>query len=1017
MKKITCTALAVVLSSSFVMVSAQKTKQDSAKTTDIEGVVVTALGIKREKKALGYASQEVKAEALFSGTTNTGNISDALSGKVAGLQINSNSNFGGSTNMVIRGIKTLSPGSGPLVVIDGSPVNNSATYTGNMNGGVDYGNGLADINQEDIESINVLKGAAASALYGEKGLNGVILITTKNGKGKEDNSWGVTLNSSVQAGFIDKSTFPTYQTKYGEGYYDPTSKAGWWAYGTTNGVNNANFGDDASWGPAFNPNLLVRQWDSFDPTSPNYGKATPWVAAKNGPIKFFDTPVSYINSITLSKGQKGNNFLLSWDNNKSNGLLPNSDMNKNTITGKINYDLTSKLHATVFTTLTVQNTQGRNGAGYNDNIISGFRQWWPVNVDLISLRDAYERNIAAPSAANNYGNVTWNRNSATDGTPAFWNNPYFQRYQSYNSDTRTRTWAYAQLVYDIDKHVNILGKASYDNTSVLIENRLAVGSYPNAMISLSGKNANSGYYRWNFTNRLMNFDLMANFKYDITSDIGFTGTAGGAMSRSDYNSIQASTEGGLNIPNIYSLANSKGAMLAPVENQYRTMTTSAYALASFDFYKIFYLDGSVRRDKSSVLPANNNAYTYWSVSGSLIMSELLKLQGGVVDFWKIRGNYATVGGAGLPYQLGYSYNTYAVYGSTAVITPPTSYPNPNLKPQNSKEYEVGTEIQMFKNRVSFDGAYYNTRTFDQILALSISAGSGQNTAVVNAGRIDNKGVELHLGLVPIKSKDFTWSLDANWSKNINKVVALTPDVKTYSLVSMVGGTTVVAKEGHAWGDIVGTDYVYLNGQKVVDPTTGLYLKSDNTQTIGNVMPKWLGGLRNTFTYKGLSLSFLIDVRHGGDIYSSDLYYGLASGMYPETAVDGYRTAVKTLPGVNPNGQTNTTPVAAAYNPAGYTNNVGDSYSWDPNKRFVYDGSFVKLREASITYNLPKSLLANTFINEAKVGIVGRNLWIIHKNLPYADPESTQMGGLYAYGNSIGTLPTTREIGVNVTFKF
>lgn len=1010
MKKLTASLLVLVLSSSIAVANAQQ-KNDTIKTKEIEGVVVTALGIKREKKSLGYASQEVKASELFGGTTNTGNVASQLSGKVAGLNVNANSNFGGSTNLVIRGIKSLD-GANPLIVIDGSPVNNISTSSGDRNGGFDLGNALSDINQEDIESINVLKGAAASALYGERGLNGVIVITTKNGKGKDDGSWGVTLSSSVQTGFIDKSTFPTYQNKYGGGY-DPS-----FYYGDdANGNHFVNFGEDASWGPAYNSNLLVRQWDSFDPTSPNYGKATPWVAAKNGPIKFFETPVSYINSITLNKGSKGNNFSLTYDNNMSNGLMPNSDLRKNTLSAKFNYDLTPKLHATVYSTLTLQDTKGRNETGYNDNIMSGFRQWWQTNVDLEALKQSYFNNVANPTAANNYGNVTWNRVDDGNGKPAFWNNPYFTRYQNYQSDNRTRTFSYAQLVYDVNEHINIIGKLSYDNTSVLYERRLAQGSYPQNF-GLSLKNAPSGYWRVNFTQREINYDLMANYKYDITDGINISGVVGGNVRRNYFDYIEASTEGGLINRGIYSLENSKANVLPPYENTYSTQTGSVYATASIDFYKYFYLDGTYRYDQSSTLPSGNNKYGYASVSGSLILSELLKLNNSVVNFWKIRGNYAEVGGTADPYKLQYSYRTAGIFaGSVNLYTPVLTYPNNNLKPQRSKEFEVGTEINFLKGRIVFDAAYYNTRTFDQLISPFISPGSGQSAATINAGQINNNGIEAHLGITPIKTTNFNWTMDLNWSRNRSKVVDLSPGVNSYLLANLVGGASIVANVGNAWGDIYGTDYTYINGQKVIDPNTGTYVLNRN-QVIGNVLPEWTGGIRNSVSYKGFSLSFLIDIRKGGDVYSSDMYYGLSSGLYPETAVDGYRSAVVTLQGVNPNGQVNTTPVNQTAFPAdGYRNNPYDSYSLAPGKRFVYDGSFVKLREASIGYMLPKSLLQNTFINEAKVSIIGRNLWIIHKNLPYADPESTQMGGIFSYGSSIGSLPTTREVGVNVTFKF
>ncbi|MCS3870200.1 hypothetical protein J3D55_003116 [Chryseobacterium ginsenosidimutans] len=423
----------------------------------------------------------------------------------------------------------------------------------------------------------------------------------------------------------------------------------------------------------------------------------------------------------------------------------------------------------------------------------------------------------------------------------------------------------------------------------------------------------------------------------------------------------------------------------------------------------------------STLPKENNKFTYASVAGSLILSELLKSDKSIMNFWKIRGNYAEVGGTADSYQLNYTYYTAGYFntgnGNVNIYRPQTILNNENLKPQRSKEFEFGTEVHFFRDRIIFDGAYYDSKTIDQLIRPDISAGSGSLGAAINAGQINNKGIELHLGVTPFKTKDFSWEIDANWARNRSKVVELDEGLQVYQLTSLVGGASIVASVGNQWGDIYGSDYAYLNGEKVVDPATGLY-QTESGKVIGNVQAKWTGGLRNSFRYKDFSLSFLIDVRHGGDVFSSDMYYGLASGLFPETAVDGYRTNIPVLAGVNPNGQVNTTPVnTAVIDPNEYGNNPNDGYAIVPDKRFVYDGSFVKLREASITYSLPKSLIANTFMNDAKVSIVGRNLWIIHKNLPYADPESSQMGGLFSYGSSVGSLPTTREIGVNFTFKF
>lgn len=1006
MKKLTASVLAVVLSSTFVVANAQQ-KKDTVKTQDIEGVVVTALGIKREKKSLGYASQEIKADVLSDGTTNTGNIASQLSGKVAGLQVNTNNNFGGSANLLIRGVKSLGGGS-PLIVIDGSPVNNSTTY----GSAVDYGNALADINQDDIASINVLKGAAASALYGERGLNGVIVITTKNGRGKDDGSWGVTLSTAVQAGQIDKSTFPEYQTEYGAGYGGSTGVLGDDFYTGTGpgGLYNVNFPEDASWGPKFDPNLKVYAWDYFDPTSPNYNKATPWVAAKNGPIKFFDTPFSFSNSVSLAKGTKDKNINLSFDNLQQNGLMPGSKINKNTFSVKLNYDLTDKLHTSVYSTLNLQNTAGRATTNYSDNIITGYREWWQVNVDVLQQKRAYEQS--------GHQNISWNRKSATNSTAIFWNNPYFQALENQTTDRRTRTFSYASLTYDFSKNISLMGKVSYDNSNLFIENRLAVGSIPQGF-GQSGNNVGSGYARQNITRNEINYDLLLNYKFDVTDKINLSGVVGGNVRRNYFTSIYNSTEGGLVVPGLYALSNSLGATSAPLENEFTTESNSLFATASFDFYKIFYLDGTYRVDKSSTLPQGNNVYGYPSVTGALIVSEFFKPSW--LNFWKVRANYAEVGGTAPAYYTTNTYTATGIFGTTGLFGSQTTLPNADLKSQKSKEVEVGTEIHILRDRITLDVAAYKTKTLNQIISLPISRASGLYFANINAGQIDNKGIEVQLGLTPIKSQNFTWQIDANWSKNENKVISLlhnaTTDVSNILLGSYQGGVSLNATEGYAFGTLIGSDYQYINGQPVISATTGRYLKSAANGVIGNTTPDWIGGVRNTFNYKSISLSFLIDVRQGGDIFSLDQYYGLATGLYPETAANGVRENGIVWPGVNPNGQVNQT---TTINPTAFGSL--DGYARMPAKRFVYDGSYVKLREASISWNLPKSLIAGTFLTDAKISLVGRNLWIIHKNLPYADPEAVVGGSVNGIetgnpGFSVGSLPTTRDFGVNLTVKF
>ncbi|WP_407490267.1 SusC/RagA family TonB-linked outer membrane protein [Elizabethkingia anophelis] len=990
MKKLTNSLLAVVLSSTFVMVSAQKTKQDTAKTKEIEGVVVTALGIKREKKSLGYSSQEIKADAITKGTTNTGNVASQLSGKVAGLQVNTNNNFGGSSNLVIRGYKSLSGGN-PLIVIDGSPVNNS-TNSG-YSGQYDYGNFLSDINQEDIESINVLKGAAASALYGERGLNGVIVITTKSGKGKDDNRWGVTINTGGNFGFVDKSTFPEYQNQYGGGY----------APGYNFGKDYTNYNDDASLGPKYDGHM-VYFWDSFDPTSSNYGKMRPYVAAQHTPADFFETASNYTNTLSLQKSGDKGSILINYTNQLMTGVLPNSDLRKNTVSAKFDYKLTDKLTATVYSSLTLQDTKGRNETGYSDNIASSLRQWWNTDSDMYLLRDAYNRTGK---------NVSWNRKSPTNGAAAYWDNPYFQRYQSYQSDDRTRIFSYAMLNYKFSKNVNATAKLSIDNVDLLVENRLAVGSVPRGW-GQSGQNVTSGYSKQNIKQQEMNFDLFANYKFDLAEGLDLSGMVGGNVRRNYNTNDYTSTEGGLVVPGLYSLANSASTILPTWENSAKLVTAGVYATASLGYKDTYFLDGTYRIDKASTLPKDNRVYGYGSVTGAIVLSNFIKQDW--LSFWKLRGNYAVVGGSAQAYQLQNVYTTIGNYSGTVLYDTPNTLAKSDLKPERSKEFEIGTELQFFKRRLGLDFNYYSSKTTDQIIQLAVSAGTGYSFSVFNAGRIDNKGYEVSLNATPIKSRDFSWDMNINWAKNKSEVVDLN-GVDNYQLNAYQGGVSLNASVGQPFGTLVGTDYVYKNGQRVVGDD-GLWVQSEK-KVIGNITPDWTGGLRNTFSYKGLSLSFLIDVQKGGSTFSTDTSYGYAGGLYADTVGSEWRDPKGVvLPGVKADGSPNTTPIGnGSLNVNNYYSYQPKGYNNAPNSEFVYDTSYVKLREASISYRLPKSILGNTFLEDVTVSLVGRNLWIIHKNVPYADPEAGVTGGLRSRGNSIGLLPTTRDIGFNVTIKF
>jgi TonB-linked SusC/RagA family outer membrane protein len=986
--------------------SANSTTVDVKLTSDatqLESVVVTAMGIKREKKSLGYASQQIKGNELNGGAP-TPNVANLLQGKAAGVEITRNTNFGGSTNVVIRGNKSLTGNNQALWVIDGVPIDNgNSNFTSQQTGGggYDYGNGASDINQEDIETINILKGAAATALYGSRAANGVVMVTTKKGKAKTDNSIGVTFSSGFTNGSIDKSTFPEYQNKYGAGYGFGSSFLG---TGDPTG-DTVDTSNDASYGDAFDPSVLVYQWDASTPYSPNYGKATPWQAAKNDPSTFFSDAHTYTNSITLEKATDKSSLSLSYSNYNQTGIMPNSELKKNQMSARFSQKFTDKLTANVYAAVTLQNTVGRNSTGYNDNIMTSFRQWWETNVDIQDQKDVFFNSGGQ--------NITWNWADPTsvDGlVPAYWDNPYFTRYKNYASDNRTRLISYASLNYEITPWISAMGRVSLDSSNQLQEERRAVGSIATGF-GLSPVDETSGYQRYDLNFQEINYDLMLNFNKKFGEDINLTGVLGSNIRRQNVDNVLASTVGGLVVPDVYALANSRFALPFPVENKNESGVNGLYAQGTIGYKSTYFLDASVRRDVSSTLPKGNNSYVYPAVSGALVFSNLIKVDW--LSFGKFRVNYAEVGNDADPLSLVNTYTRSSNFQSQPVYSVPNTNKNPNLKPERTNSFEVGLETSFLKNRLGIDLTYYKTKSVDQIVSAAVSSASNVTNAVVNGGTINNEGFEIQLTGTPIKINNFSWDITVNWSNNKSTVVALPEGLENLQLGDFQGGVTSNATPGEPYGTLKGTDYIYTNGQKTVDQTTGRYIiTSTSDKNIGNINPDWIGGIRNKFNYKNVSLGFLIDTQKGGDIFSLDMYYGLATGLYKETAVGDIRENGIVNAGVKPDGSPNT---MSTVDPGDFSNNYG--YLAQPNKAFIYDASYVKLREVSISYNFPKKLLDRTFIKDATLSILGSNLWIISKNLPYADPESGLSSGSRSRGYSVGSLPTTRDIGFNLTFKF
>ncbi len=972
----------------------------------LQEVVVTSLGIRRTRNQVPYAAQQLAGDEVSKARTN--NFVQNLSGKVAGLDIKQTNTLGGSTNVILRGSKSITGDNQALFVIDGVPLNNANTNTANQRtgrGGYDYGNAAADVNPDDIATITVLKGAAASALYGSQGANGVILITTKRGA----RGLNVTINSGITMGKIDKKTFVTYQKEYGAGYgafyEDPTH---YFLYRDVDGDGTNDlivpFLEDASYGAPFDPNLMVYHWDAFDPNSPNYLQKRPWVAASNDPSKFFETAWSSNQSISIDGATDRGGFKLGYTRNDDRGVLPNSKVTKNLVNFGGTYNVLSKLTAGASINFSNIEGKGRYGTGYDDkNLMTNFRQWWETNVDVKEQKDAYLRNEGA--------NVTWNWKDPDNLVPNFWDNPYFTRYKNFESDSRNRYFGNVNLNFKPVTWLNIMGRVSLDSYDELQEERQAFGSV-----------TTSSYTRFNRAYRETNYDLLANMDKNFSEDVNFKALLGFNLRRQFTSSIRAATNGGLIVPEVYALSNSLNTPNAPVEFEGTREVNGIFAGATVTWRDMLTLDATIRRDQSSTLPEESNTYYYPSVSAGFTFSKLLPTVNWL-SYGKLRANYAQVGNDGPLFSVLDVYATIPPFGSNPQSSVTANKNNQDLVPERVRSYEVGLEMAFLKNRIGFDVSYYYAKSIDLITPLIVSTATGYTSKIQNAGTVRNQGIEATLNVSPVQKRDFAWNVTLNFARNRNKVLELSEGAENLVLGDFQAGVSLNATIGQPYGTIRGSNYVFTEDdkgipQKTVSQTTGRYLISPaSNEVIGNANPDWSGGISNSLRFKSFTFGFLIDTRQGGDLFSLDLFYGMGTGLYPETVGlndlgNPSRSPVASgggiiLPGVSPGGAANTFRRANSEGTLGYR---------QPAAVGIYDASYVKLREVSLSYTLP-----TTFVNRLKyfkgidVSLVGRNLWIIDKELPYADPEENiSSGNLQGYQS--GAYPTTRTFNLNLRLR-
>lgn len=974
-------------------------------------VVVTALGVNRNRNQMPYAVQTIKGDDVAK--IRTPNFVQGLSGKIAGLNIQQGNAMGGSTNITLRGIRSITGDNQALFVVDGVPyanasgtrnilnTTNSAQRTGG--GGYDYGSTAADFNADDIETITVLKGAAASALYGSQGANGVILITTK----KATRGLGVTVNAGGSLGMLDKSTFPKYQRLYGGGYAaDKDDATGFFYEDDLDGDGTpdliAPVSDDASYGHRFDPNLMVLQWDALIPGTAGYLKKRAWMAPENNPDAFFRKATASNFSVFVDGGSDKGSFKVGLTRNDEKGIIENSRIVKNLVNISASFNPVPKLTFSAAANYTNIQGKGRWGTGYDGsegkNIMTSLRQWWQTNVDILQQKDAYflERK-----------NRAWNTASYDDLSPYYWDNPYWTIYENYQDDTRNRFFGNVSVNYKATEWLNVMARVAQDYYDELREERIAIGS-----------TGVPKYLRSNRWFKETNIDLLLNADKEIAPGLSLKGLLGSNIRKQRIENVSAQTNGGLVVPRLYTLSNTRSQPASPLEYLGTREVQGIFAGTTLSYKDMLSLDLTLRRDVSSTLPKGANSYYYPSVSGGFTFSKLLPAATWL-SIGKIRANYAQVGADAPISAIRDTYLQEQIWGSVVQYSTRNTKSNLGLKPERTESLETGLELGFLDNRIGLDLTAYKTKTIDQIIPVASSAASGFLARYMNAGVVENKGLEVSLTGTPVRNTNFSWNITANWSTNKNRVVSLPDGSDNLQLASYQGNVTINAAIGEPFGIIRGSDFIYTNGRKTVDEE-GRYLVSPTTNIIiGDPNPDWLAGINNQFRYKNFFLSFLIDMRKGGDLFSLDMFYGLSQGMYAETALINSRGKNTREPvadgggiildGVTEDGKENTVWVENEYG------TYGDYFN--PNKAFVYDASYVKLREVVLTYSLPKSLLSRIgFVKGLDFSLIGRNLWIIHKNLPHADPEDN-LGSGNLQGYQSGSYPTTRNFTFNLKCKF
>lgn len=949
----------------------------------IDEVVVTALGIKRERKALGYSLGEVKGEELAKAKET--NVINSLAGKIPGLVVSQTAGGpSGSSRVIVRGSTEMTGNNQPLYVVDGVPLDNTNYGSAGTYGGYDLGDGISSINPDDIESMSVLKGPAASALYGSRASHGVILITTKKANTKK--KFAVELNSTT--------TFEKQLTKWDDIQYI-------YGQGTSGRINGTDdqYSSNKNWGPKVDPGLNMTYYD---------GITRPYVIIPNNIDGFFRTGLTATNTIVVSSVKDDTGIRATYTDMRNRDILPNTKMSRNTLNLRANTTINKKVDLDFKVTYTREDVKNRPAlADHRAN---------PAR-NLMSLATTYDQRWLRDNYKDADGNYyDWNGRDV-------WNvNPYWILNEMTNESGKDKFMGSALVRYNVNKHLKVQVTGGADISFFNFQDYAAPSSpgFELGQLQVS-----------DFKNKMYNVEALAIYNNSYKKfDYGVT--LGGNIYKVD-NKTQIVTAKEMVMRDVVALQSFANKEIN--DGTYRKQINSLYGSINLAYGNFVYLDATLRGDHSSTLPSGNNTYLYPSVSGSFLFSEFFKINPSILPYGKIRVSWAQVGSDTDPYQLGMSYElspkSYAGYALSQIAN--TTIPNMDLRPTKTNSAEVGFDLKFLKNRIGVDFTYYTQSSTNQIMRLNTTGTSGYNSMLINAGKIENKGIEIALNTRPVQTKDFSWDLNINFSKNSNKVKRLASGIKEFELESARWiNVKVAAVEGQNYGSILGKDFLRNDaGQIIVDANTGLPKVTEDLRVLGNATWKWTGGITTNLTYRDISLSAIFDIKVGADVYSmssrSSYLTGKDKATLPgrdawyeseEKRLQAGLTETKWTPtggylvdGVVEMADGTFEKNAKYVDPEKYWAHIADQTPVP----FIYDNSYVKVREITLAYRLPKKWINKVF-DDVSVSFVARNPFIIYKNVPNIDPDSNYNNGS-GMGLEYGSLPSRRSYGFNVNVKF